>query len=198
LQNIVNKEIKLAKESYYRNAFMQHSGNSRKTWQIVNDLTLRISKRTSVRELNLNGNSISNPSDLSNAFNEHFSTIGPKLASDIPVSSSHTSYTDYLINNDKRFQFKQTNNDQVFSVLSKLCKSKVTGLDQISARLVRECADLISSSITNIFNLSLTLGTFPEDWKCAKVTPIFKQGTQNEMNNYRPISVISVMAKAFE
>jgi hypothetical protein len=42
------------------------------------------------------------------------------------------------------------------------------------------------------------LGTFPEDWKCAKVTPIFKQGIRNEMNNYRPISVISVMAKAFE
>ena len=87
----------------------------------------------------MNGNSISNPSDLSNAFNEHFSTIGPKLASEIPVSSSHTSYTDYLINTDKRFQFTQTNNDQVFSVLSKLCKSKATGLDQISARLVREC-----------------------------------------------------------
>jgi hypothetical protein len=83
-------------------------------------------------------------------------------------------------------------------VLNKLCKSKATGLDQILARLVRECAVLISSSITNIFNLSLTLGTFPEDWKCAKVTPIFKQGTRNEMNNYRPISVISVMAKAFE
>jgi hypothetical protein len=122
LRNIVNKEIKLAKESYYRNAFMQHSGNSRKTcWQIVNDLTSRKSKSV-CRELNLNGNSISNPSDLSNAFNEHFSTIGPKLASDISVSSSHTSYTDYLINTDKRFQFTQTNNDQVFSVLSKLCK----------------------------------------------------------------------------
>ena len=138
------------------------------------------------------------PSDLSNAFNEHFSTIGPKLAREIPVSNSHTSYTDYLINTDKRFQFTQTNNDQVFSVLTKLCKSKATGFDQISARLVRECADLISSSLTNIFNLSLTLGTFPEDWKCAKVTPIFKQGTRNELNNYRPISVISVMAKAFE
>jgi hypothetical protein len=177
---------------------MQHSGNSRKTWQIVNDLTSRKSKRRSVRELNLKGNPISNPSDLSNAFNEHFSTIGPKLASEIPVSSSHTSYTDCLINTDKRFQFMQTKNDQVFSVLSKLCKSKATGLDQISARLVRECADLISSSITNIFNLSLILGTFPDDWKCAKVTLIFKQDIRNEMNNYRPISVISVMAKAFE
>ena len=88
----------------------------------------------------------------------------------------------------KRFQFTQTNNDQVLSVLNSLCKSKATGLDQILARLVRECADLISNSITYIFNLSLTLGIFSDDWKCAKITPIFKQGARNEMNNYRPIN----------
>ena len=45
-----------------------------------------------------------------------------------------------------------------YCLISKLCKSKATGLDQISARLVRECGDLISSSIAKIFNLSLILG----------------------------------------
>ena len=41
-------------------------------------------------------------------------------------------------------------------------------------------------------------GTFPDDWKLAKVTPIFKQGDRSDMNNYRPISVISAIAKVFE
>ena len=41
-------------------------------------------------------------------------------------------------------------------------------------------------------------GTFPDDWKCARVTPLFKQGEASDLNNYRPISVISVMAKVFE
>ncbi|CAB4014291.1 serine threonine- phosphatase 2A regulatory subunit B subunit gamma, partial, partial [Paramuricea clavata] len=49
-------------------------------------------------------------------------------------------------------------------------------------QIVNDLTSLEFHSITNIFNLSLLLGTFPEDWKCAKVTPIFKQ----------------VMAKAFE
>ena len=41
-------------------------------------------------------------------------------------------------------------------------------------------------------------GIFPDDWKCARVTPLFKQGESFELNNYRPISVISVVAKVFQ
>ena len=48
------------------------------------------------------------------------------------------------------------------------------------------------------FNCYLTSGIFPDDWKLAKVTPIFKQGDRSDMNNYRPISVISEIAKVFE
>ena len=44
----------------------------------------------------------------------------------------------------------------------------------------------------------MTKGIFPDDWKCAKNTPLFKQGSSSDMNNYRPISVISVVAKVFE
>ena len=41
-------------------------------------------------------------------------------------------------------------------------------------------------------------GIFPDDWKCARVIPLFKQGDSSDLNNYRPISVISVVAKVFE
>ena len=41
-------------------------------------------------------------------------------------------------------------------------------------------------------------GTFPDDWKCARVTPLFKQREASDLNNYRPISVISVIAKVFQ
>ena len=43
-------------------------------------------------------------------------------------------------------------------LLSKLCTSKATGLDMISARLLRECTDLISYSLCEIFNLSIITG----------------------------------------
>ena len=63
---------------------------------------------------------------------------------------------------------------------------------------VRECADLISIPLCNVFNNSLSSGLFPDDWKCTRVTPLFKQGERTDANNYQPISVISVIAKVFE
>ena len=65
--------------------------------------------------------------------------------------------------------------------------------DKLSSRLIRECAGLISSYISIIFNCCLTTGTFPDDWKLAKVIPAFKQGDGSDIDNYRPISVVSVV-----
>ena len=134
---------------------------------------------------------------LSNEFNNHFATIGSKPASNVNTSDSD-NYLRYLTNTDRQFQLCPTTRDKVLSLLNKLNKSKATGLDTISARLVRECADLICIPICNIFNLSINQGIFPDDCKCARVTPLFKLGDRNGVNNYRPISVISVEAKVFE
>ena len=49
--------------------------------------------------------------------------------------------------------------------------------------------------MTVMFNKSLALGTFPCEWKISKVTPVYKSGVREVMNNYRPISVISIVAK---
>ena len=45
------------------------------------------------------------------------------------------------------------------------------------------------------FNFSLRKGIFPDVWELARVTPIFKSGSKSEANNYRPISVISVLSR---
>ena len=82
--------------------------------------------------------------------------------------------------------------------LQNLLKYSIKLSNKLSSRLIRECADLISTYISITFNCCLTTGTFPDDWKLAKVTPIFKQGDRSDMNNYRPISVISAIAKVFE
>ena len=134
---------------------------------------------------------------LSNEVNNHFASISSKLASNISTTDCD-NYLKYLTNIDKQFQLHPTTTDKVLSLLSKLNKSKATGLDTISARLIRECADLICIPICNIFNQSIGQGIFPDYWKCARVAPLFKAGDRNDVNNCRPISVISVVAKVFE
>ncbi len=53
-------------------------------------------------------------------------------------------------------------------------------------------------SLSIIFNKSLISGIFLDDLKSARVAPIFKSGERSDANNYRPISVLSVIAKVFE
>ena len=85
---------------------------------------------------------------LSHEFNNHFATIGSKLASNVNTSDSD-NYLRYLTNTDRQFQLCPTIRDKVLSLLNKLNKSKATGLDTISARLVEECVDLICMTIAN-------------------------------------------------
>ena len=49
-----------------------------------------------------------------------------------------------------------------------------------------------------LFNLSLSLGLFPDCWKIARVAPVFNDGPADESFNYRPISVLPVVSRLFE
>ena len=76
---------------------------------------------------------------------------------------------------------------------------KATVLDTVSARLLRECFDLISDSLALIFNRSIETSIFPDEWKSARITPLYKKcGNRSDPSNYRPISIIPVVAKVFE
>ena len=69
----------------------------------------------------------------------------------------------------------------------------------MDAKLLRLASPAIAYSLTHIFNLSICQGVLPADWKTARVTPIFKnKGDKSDPNNYRPISVIPIVAKILE
>ena len=57
---------------------------------------------------------------------------------------------------------------------------------------------IVAPSLTAIFATSISTGMFPQEWKTSRVSPVYKSGTRNNPSNYRPISVISTVAKIFE
>ena len=171
------------------------------TWRVINDLTSRKTNGPSIKEIKQNGISICNSQELATAFNHHFATVGPKLANEIPLNNNGRTHLHYLNNplpDITNLELMPTSRSKVLSLLSKLSKSKATGLDKISAKLLRICADLIDDSLLLIFNTSIATGIYPEEWKCSKVVPVFKQGDGADLDNYRPISIIPVVAKVFE
>ena len=135
--------------------------------------------------------------DIAQALNHHFVTVGPKLSSKIESRQD----------DDPVGHFKSQTNDIVFTpvdsatvlkAIKSLKNGKSPGPDKVSTMLVKDAAELICKPLVMIYNSSMESGVFPDFWKLARVTPIFKSGNKSDANNYRPISIISVFARIFE
>ena len=83
-------------------------------------------------------------------------------------------------------------------LLSKLNVTKATGCDNISARFLKDASNVIVNPLTYIVNLSIKTGIVPDDFKTARVVPLFKKGDCNLESNYRPVSILPVISKLFE
>ena len=82
---------------------------------------------------------------------------------------------------------------EVISIIKSLKSKNTTGYDGISNKILKHCAHIIRKPLTYICNRSLTTGIFSERCKFAIVRPIYKKGGYNEMNNYRPISLLTAI-----
>ena len=82
--------------------------------------------------------------------------------------------------------------------LCNLDVKKATGLDSIGPKLLKCLNNVLTPSITYIINKSIESGIFPCAWKNEKVNPIFKNGEKDNVNNYRPISILPTLSKIIE
>ena len=64
--------------------------------------------------------------------------------------------------------------------------------------MLKSAAPIIASFIARLINYSFSKSVFPQRWKTAKVFPLFKGGDLENVNNYRPISVLPVLSKVIE
>ena len=97
-----------------------------------------------------------------------------------------------------KFNFSLIKVGSVFCNLKNLKANKSTGLDAILAKILKLAAKIIAPSLTYIFHLSLQSGIYVNDWKRARVTPIFKSEDKSKCENYRPISILSIVSNVFE
>ena len=76
--------------------------------------------------------------------------------------------------------------------------NKSPGVDGIPPELLKEIVEQISTPLAKLFNLSLEEGIVPSEWKEANITPLFKNGSRNKPENYRPVSLTSAVCKFLE
>ena len=90
------------------------------------------------------------------------------------------------------------NANEVENHLKELSVHKSQGPDMISPRILKECAQELSTSLCTLFNKSFTTGLIPTEWKMANITPIHKKGSKHKKENYRQVSLTSIVCKVAE
>ena len=200
-RNKINIEIRKSKSKYYQQKIEEcEKTNPKATWRLINSLTGTSYKSNYVTEIELDNGSVVSGSDLSEAFNDYFINIGPKLAAE--STSNSTNDVDKYLKISKLnlpfFNFGNLSTENVLSTLKHLQTSKSTGLDNIPAKMLKIAAHVLAPSLTYIFNVSLSTGIFVDDWKDARVNPIYKEGSRRNIGNYRPISILPIISKVFE
>ena len=138
--------------------------------------------------------------------NSYFFNIPSNLVSLLPTPSKiYTTFTElfkhfYSSKNisPDQFYLQHVSENFVNTELSKINPNKSYGIDGIQARFIKDSASEIKLPITYIINLSIDSNTVPTDFKYAKVTPLYKKGNKSQVENYRPISILSVVSKVLE
>ena len=92
----------------------------------------------------------------------------------------------------------QTNSYEVLKIIKSLKNGKAPGPDGITFTMLKHTAAQVAFPLALIFNISLTEGKIPDDWKRANVVPIHKSGDIGSIKNYTPISLCSVVGKLLE
>ena len=199
-RNYVKKLITNAKRAYYTETVNNNGRNPRELWKNLHD----VSGKHKIKQAHfISGDLILDPQQAANQFNKFFVGVFENLNG----QSQNTTYNDYgkldkfvldKLPTNTYFSIPDITNEFTEKLLLSYDQTKAAGIDGLNARYLRLAAPVIVSSRMKILNLSIRTGVFPDQFKKAKVTPIHKKGTFHDMNNYRPISVLSLLSKIIE
>ena len=140
-------------------------------------------------KLSHNGNEYDHPQQIVDIFAENFSSMYK--------SKLDVSLTDVVTNNSS-FIMQNVSEEEVLSVMSSFPNKLTAGDDLIPSFIIRDTRFALARPLTTIFNLAIKSSTFPDTWKIARITPVYKKGDASMIKNYRPISILSNFAKIFE
>ena len=125
--------------------------------------------------------------------NSFFCSVGKDLADKIDSSPNPLLSGDYEVKKIRQnFALRQLRSKGSGMYLPQSKQQRALGLTTALATFLKLALPFIGNSLAVLFNTSIETGQFPDSWKVARVTQIFKDGEKTNKSSYRPISVLPV------
>ena len=199
-RNQLQKILRKAKISYFREKCNEYKQDSRKLWKLIHSiLNKSYHKGDSIKALNKDGVPRYDPATITSELCKHFSSTGETFAKKIPPPcKSISEYLNTIPQNDQSIFLEPTSEKEIMELITDLIPKNSSGYDNLSNRLLKKLLPALIDPLTIVFNKSLAEGIFPEAMKKADVVPLYKSKDHQDSNNYRPISLLLTLSKLLE
>ena len=197
-KKLVEHCLRTAKKQHFSTKFHDCKGDSAATWKVVEGMLPGL--RGKDRNL-----AFEDPKQKAEDFNQYFASVGEiayrKSQEGVDNSIVHEMGSNVNLQahpNSHKFRPQPVDVNTVILTFKELHKTNSFGSDAISYRYLKDALPVLCFYITVIVNTSIITGSFPKLWKHPYVVPVFKSGDKDEVGNYRPISLLSIVSKILE
>lgn len=207
-----NSLLKSKMIEYFKNKSANDFKSSKKFWEFYSTSVKLKSDKCGASSITItkNNETVSEPEEIGKLFNLHFTTLASEskiekkngtlfienLFEEIKKNRTQNDETAWPTNH---FKFNRVDDKTVNKLLTNLSTTSGSGASGLSSKVLKAAANQLTSIVRDLFNTCIETCEIPDEWKLGIVTPIFKnKGSNEDMNNYRGITVISPIAKLFE
>ena len=208
-RNEITANIKKRKTEYFALKISNTPFNSKELWKTLNKAVNGKKKRDSKdpKSLMVEGKVTENMQEIVETFNQHYTNITDTIKHEIDIIRKERGETEAKVRPISNERAKENKVWEEFNPVTEYSTKKIinslklyaaAGMDQIPAKIIKENRDKLVKPITHMINTSISSGTFPEMYKKAVIRPIYKGGNVEDINNYRPVSLLSNVSKIIE
>ena len=174
------------KKKYYKQKIEEYDGDSKKMWKILKNVTQTTPDKSTIEPEFLN-------QEKANAYNKYFATIGTWVQNLIGTKDATPTAAKC-----GSFHFNKETEETIIKLIDRIRVDVAQGADEISAKLIKDAKYTIAKSLSRLVNLSYQKSTFPKSMKTAVIKALHKKNCTEDISNYRPLSILSVVSKIFE
>ena len=198
-RNTLASLIKNTKKSFIHNKFSECKEDRKRTWTLINELRGN-TKNQLKASFKINNEKITNRRIIATEFNKYFISLASNLNSAVeditPSDLSIPTFYEYLKSPKKdSIVMFDCDNTEISTIIAELVNGKAS---DIPIKVIKRSSHVISPVLSKYYNILMQAGIFPDALKIGKITPIFKKGDSELIENYRPISTLPVFGKIFE